>query len=115
MFGFGKKKPAAQVKGDKASATLADDRLTLKHHGFINLLNMGATGDKTVHADDITAVEIRKPRLFRQGYIQFSYRGGQDAGNGRRGARTDENSVMFRGRKATKQAKQLQAELAKRR
>ena len=67
---------------------------TLIRKGFINLVNQGIKGEKTIPFKNISAVQLKKPGMSN-GYIQFTLLGGNESRGGILAATKDENTVMF--------------------
>jgi len=69
--------------------------------------------EKTIPISQITSVEIKKPGLIWNGFIQFSVAGGKardssfTVSGGTRRAASDENSVVFYGKEAYRVALQI--------
>ena len=71
-----------------------EDRVVIKHKGFLNLMAMGIKGDKTLYYSDITAIQYKRPGALA-GHIQFSILGGVEHTGGVFSAGSDENTVTI--------------------
>lgn len=71
-----------------------EDRVVIKHKGFLNLMAMGIKGDKTLYFSDITAIQYKRPGALA-GHIQFSILGGVEHTGGVFSASGDENTITI--------------------
>lgn len=84
-----------QIKSpNKVLIKVTDNAITLTRKGFVNLVNQGLKGDKTIPLRSITAVQLKKPGMTN-GYIQFGLLGGNESKGGVFAATQDENTIMF--------------------
>ncbi|EDP68454.1 hypothetical protein CAT7_07623 [Carnobacterium sp. AT7] len=79
---------------NKVSINLTDKAINITRKGFVNLMNQGLKGDKTIPLKNITAVQLKKPGMT-SGYIQFGVLGGNESKGGVFAATQDENTIMF--------------------
>jgi membrane protease subunit (stomatin/prohibitin family) len=94
--------------GGKTEIKIDDFGLTIHRKGFMNAMNQGLKGDKTIPYSSISAVQLKKPGMTN-GYIQFSLLGGNESRGGITAAVHDENTVMFAGKKTTDEMIELKA------
>ncbi|KTB47702.1 DUF4429 domain-containing protein [Dehalogenimonas alkenigignens] len=85
----------AQAKGLNGSLELHPKMLVIRRSGFNALVSQGVKGDKEIAISQISAVQFKVPGTFTNGYIQFSFIGGQESKSGIFDAVKDENSVVF--------------------
>ncbi|SFB98715.1 protein of unknown function [Bacillus sp. OV322] len=78
----------------KSIITLDGNFLRIKRKGFINLMNHGLDGEKSIDITNISGVQLKKAGLT-SGYLQFIYPGSQENKGGVFSATQDENTVMF--------------------
>ncbi|HAP9194242.1 TPA: DUF4429 domain-containing protein, partial [Enterococcus faecium] len=78
----------------KTLIKVTDDSISIIRKGFINLVNQGIKGEKTIPFKNISAVQLKKPGMSN-GYIQFTLLGGNESRGGILAATKDENTVMF--------------------
>lgn len=79
---------------NKVIIKVTNKAITLTRKGFVNLVNQGLKGDKTIPLRSITAVQLKKPGMTN-GYIQFGLLGGNESKGGVFAATQDENTIMF--------------------
>lgn len=82
------------VKGIAGEIELLRDRIRIKRKGVMSLVLQGLKGDKEISISQISAIQLKKVG-FTNGYIQFSFIGGQENKSGIFSATQDENTVMF--------------------
>lgn len=92
--------------GGRTEIKIDDFGITIHRKGFMNAVNQGLKGDKTIPYSSISAVQLKKPGLTN-GYIQFSVMGGNESRGGVFAATQDENTVMFAGKKTTQEMEEL--------
>lgn len=85
-----------EVTGHNGQLELTDTVLRIKRKGAFAFLTQGLKGDKEIKLSQLSSVQFRKTTLFTNGYIQFSFVGGQEAKGGVLEAGQDENTVLFR-------------------
>jgi len=56
---------------------------------------LGVKGDKEIYIKNISSIQLKRAGIFANGYIQFSFLGGQEAKGGLVQAGRDENSIVF--------------------
>ena len=84
-----------EVKGHNGQLELTDSVLRIKRKGALAFLTQGLKGDKEILISQISAVQFKKASIFTNGYIQFSFKGGQEAKGGLLQGTQDENSIIF--------------------
>jgi hypothetical protein len=87
-------KPILSANGTTGQIELYEDRVVIRRAGLRAVIAQGLKGDKEIQLGEITAVQLRLPRLGH-GYIEFSFRGGRESKGGLYQARYDENTVTF--------------------
>lgn len=92
----------------KYDVVVEDGYVRWTSKGFMNFVNKGSKGEKSVPIKSISAVQIKEPRLTT-GYIQFAYSGASESKGGVFDAVKDENTITFSNKKELKQAKELKA------
>jgi hypothetical protein len=83
------------VKGRGGEIAFEGDYVTIRRQGMLAALTVGIQGDKKIYVGDISAVELREAGLVLNGFIRFSFRGGQEALGGILARTQDENALMF--------------------
>lgn len=76
-----------------------EDKLTINPKGFIGFLAKGIKGTKIIPYSSITAIQFKEAGTVFNGYLQFTIPGGNESTGGVFSAATDENSIMFAGKK----------------
>lgn len=84
-----------EVKGVNGAIELTKNKIVIKRKGFLALMTQGFKGDKEIYISQISSVQLKKPNLLLNGYIQFTFSGGKEAKGGITQATSDENTVMF--------------------
>ena len=79
---------------NKVTIKVTDNAIIITRKGFVNLVNQGIKGDKTIPLKNITSVQLKKPGMTN-GYIQFGLLGGNESKGGVFAATQDENTIMF--------------------
>lgn len=79
---------------NKVTIKLTVNAIIITRKGFVNLVNQGIKGDKTIPLKNITSVQLKKPGMTN-GYIQFGLLGGNESKGGVFAATQDENTIMF--------------------
>ena len=88
------KKTYTIKKPTKTEIEVNGDSITITAKGFMNMMNKGLSGSKTIKIKNIVSVQIKKPGLT-SGYIQFGMAGDSKSSQGVFAATQDENSVLF--------------------
>jgi hypothetical protein len=84
-----------QVKGHNGQIELYGNKVCIRRKGVLAFLTQGLKGDKEIMISSISSIQFKKASAWTNGYIQFSFIGGQEAKGGIRQATKDENTVMF--------------------
>jgi hypothetical protein len=83
-------------RGQGADIEVESDYLTITRRGVLSALTVGFQGSKKIYIGDITAVQFKDAGLILNGYIHFSFMGGQEVRGGILDHVNDENTVVFR-------------------
>lgn len=83
------------AKGVNGQLTVTPERIIISRKGMLGFMTQGLKGDKEIPLANITAVQMKRPGLGTNGYLQFSILGGVEARGGLFDATKDENTVMF--------------------
>lgn len=84
-----------EFKGSgKSIITIDGNFIRIKRKGFVNFMNHGLDGEKTIDINNLTGIQVKKAG-FTSGYIQFIFMGSQESKKGVFAATQDENTVMF--------------------
>lgn len=84
-----------EFKGSgKSVITIEGNFIRIKRKGFVNFMNHGLDGEKTIDINNLTGIQVKKAG-FTSGYIQFIFMGSQESKKGVFAATQDENTVMF--------------------
>jgi Domain of unknown function (DUF4429)/Short C-terminal domain len=86
------------AKGSNGLITIDGDWLTIDRRGFGRAGHL--QGDRRIPLTSITAVQLRHPRVFTDGFIRFTVAGSPEFRGGLQNAMRDENAVTFRRRQA---------------
>ena len=78
----------------KTLIKVTDNSISIIKKRFINLVNQGIKGEKTIPFKNISAVQLKKPCMSNC-YIQFTLLGGNESRGGILAATKDENTIMF--------------------
>lgn len=78
----------------KTLIKVTDDSISIIRKGFINLVNQGIKGEKTIPFKNISAVQLKKPGMSN-GYIQFTLLGGNESRGGILAATKDETPLCL--------------------
>jgi hypothetical protein len=87
--------PILSQKGVNGSLDLYENKIVIKRGGFLAFMTQGMKGDKEIQISHISAIQLKKAGTFTNGYIQFSFLGGQESQKGIMDATKDENTIMF--------------------
>jgi hypothetical protein len=94
-----------QASGVNGQLEVQEDRICIKRKGIMGFLTQGHRGEKEILLSSISAIQFKQAGLLTNGFIQFSFIGGQETKGGLFDATKDENSIMFN----KGQAKQFEA------
>src|SRR6202012_3208055 len=84
-----------EIRGHNGQVRFDGDQITITRKGVLGFLTQGLTGEKSIRVDSISAIQFKRAGLLTNGYIQFDFRGSQDAKGGLFAAVKDENTVVF--------------------
>lgn len=84
-----------EAKGVNGQIELLENKVRIKRKGVMGFLTQGLKGDKDILISQISSIQFKKAGGFTNGYIQFSFLGGQESKAGLLKAGQDENTVMF--------------------
>ena len=84
-----------QAKGHNGQIELYRNKVCIRRKGVLAFLTQGLKGDKEIMISSISSIQFKKASAWTNGYIQFSFIGGQEAKGGILQATEDENTVMF--------------------
>ncbi len=73
---------------------LLQNVVRIKRQGVLAWIDHGFSGDKEIQIRHISSIQFKQAG-FVNGYIQFSFLGGQETKRGIKDAASDENTVMF--------------------
>lgn len=93
----------AQCQG--GSLELYENKIRIKRKGVGSFLIHGSKGEKDIFIRDITAIQLKRPGMLTNGYIQFVFSGSKENKDGIFDAASDENSMIF----TKKQMKDVEA------
>ncbi len=83
------------AKGINGQIDLFQNILRIRRKGALSFISQGLKGEKEIQISQISAVQIKKPGVWTNGYIQFSFLGGQENKKGLFSATQDENTIIF--------------------
>lgn len=83
------------AKGVGGILEVRTGRIVIRRRGLLAAMTHGAKGDKEIRISRIAGIQFKKPGLTN-GYIQFSFSGGDESKGGVFSASQDENTVMFK-------------------
>jgi len=84
-----------EVKGINGVLVLGDGFVEIIRKGAMSFLTQGLKGNKKIAIKQISAIQFKSCGSFTNGYIQFSFVGGQESKRGLFNATQDENTIMF--------------------
>ncbi len=84
------------AKGINGSLIVNDKFIEIVRKGFMAFATQGLKGNKRIAIKQISAVQFKHCGIFTNGFIQFSFIGGQETKSALVGATHDENTIMFR-------------------
>lgn len=79
----------------KTTVVLDNNFLRVNRRGGMSFFSHGLVGEKTIDINNISGVQLKKPGVLTNGYIQFLIIGSQENKQGIFGAAQDENTIMF--------------------
>ena len=82
------------IKGQKLM--LFEKKIRICRKGFNQFTLHGLKGDKDIFIKNLTGIQFKPAGNLTNGYIQFDFMGGQQAGGGLFQAAMNENTVMFK-------------------
>ena len=85
-----------EIKGVNGQVRFDGEHVTITRKGFMAFATQGMTGEKSIHVDSVSAIQLKRAGFFTNGYIQFDFRGSQDAKGGLLAAVNDKNTVMYK-------------------
>jgi hypothetical protein len=86
---------AFEAQGANGKLIITEEKVMIVRKGAIALLTQGFKGDKDILIEDISSIQVRKPKMGTRGYIQFAYHGGQETKGALLDAVKDENTLLF--------------------
>ena len=85
------------LKGVNGQMELYSDRIIITRKGLVSKMTQGFfKGAKTIFINQITSIQVKEGGWLTNGYIQFSFAGGNENIRGISDATKDENTVMFK-------------------
>jgi hypothetical protein len=96
---------ALEAKGVNGQVYFDGNIIRIARKGALAFMTQGLKGDKEINVAQVSAVQFKKAGMITNGYLQFSFLGGQESKSGLFDATKDENTVMFN----VSQAGQFQA------
>ena len=88
-------KALMEARGWNGQLYLFENKVRISRKGFLALAAQGLKGDKDIMIKEISSVQFKRVGLTMMGYIQFTFRGGQESKSGWSDAHNDENTVTF--------------------
>jgi hypothetical protein len=85
-----------EVQGIAGALQLLPNKIRIVRKGISAFLTHGLKGDKEIQISSISSIQFKPTDWLTNGYIQFSFMGGQEAQRGIYQAAQDENTVLFR-------------------
>lgn len=86
-------KPIIEAGNEDNKMILYKDKVVLIKKGFLNFVNHGLNGEKTIMLNSISSIQIKEPGSVFAGFFQISLTGGKDKGDGLLEAMGDENAI----------------------
>ena len=84
-----------EAKGLNGQLQLFENKIRITRKGFTAFTTHGLKGDKEIFISQISSIQLKKVSLLTNGYIQFTFVGGQETKGGIFDAAQDENTIMF--------------------
>lgn len=91
-----------KAKGVNGQLELLKNKIIIKRKGSLSFLTQGLKGDKEIQIKQISSIQLKSAGKLTNGYIQFSFIGGQETKGGMFNATRDENSIMFKSKQEKK-------------
>ncbi|MED1642255.1 SHOCT domain-containing protein [Brevibacillus agri] len=83
-----------EVKGHNGALFVYHDRIAIIRKGSF-LAKASGLYDKEITIKSLTAIQLKEPGMFTNGFISFSFSGGKESKGGVFDATKDENSIMI--------------------
>lgn len=84
-----------EIRFKQDTLELCDDIVKITRRGFLNALNTGMNGTRTILISSITAVQMKPGSTWTGGYILFSYAGSKPFMGGLLDAINDPDAFLF--------------------
>ena len=84
-----------RLTGRNARLIVYEDKVVIERIGFLNKLNYGFSGDKTILMQSISSIQYKAGGGILNGFLQFGIIGGNERQGGVSRAVSDENSIVF--------------------
>lgn len=81
--------------GVNGQLELLANKVIIKRKGMLAKMTQGLKGDKEILIKQISSIQFKNAGALTNGYIQFSFSGGQENQGGLFDATKDENTIMF--------------------
>jgi hypothetical protein len=85
-----------EAKGVNGQLMLLGNKIRIARKGMMAFSSHGFKGDKEILIKSISAIQFKSASSWTNGYIQFSFLGGQEAKGGLAQAVSDENTIIFK-------------------
>ena len=85
-----------EAQGINGKLILGKGYIEIVRKGFMSFMTQGLKGNKKIAIKQISAIQFKPAGLMTNGYIQFSFIGGQESKRGLFMATQDENTLMFK-------------------
>lgn len=85
----------AVASGYNGDIELYEKKIRIRRGSVMSLISVGLAGSKDIWIEQISSIQIRKPAMGTNGYIQFSFFGGHEGNSGLLHAAGNENAVLF--------------------
>lgn len=82
-----------EAKGWNSQLQLFETKVRITRKGFLSFAQQGLRGDKDILIKEISSIQFKKVGWTVNGYIQFTFRGGQESKSGFWDANKDENKL----------------------
>ncbi len=84
-----------EAKGVNGQLQLLENKIRILRKGLMAFTSHGLKGEKEILIKSISSIQLKKASFLINGYIQFSFIGGQETKGGILDATKDENTIMF--------------------
>ena len=84
-----------EAQGINGKLVLGKGYVEIVRKGFMSFMTQGFKGNKKIAIKQISAIQFKPAGFITNGYIQFSFIGGQESKRGIFMATQDENTLMF--------------------